>query len=104
MSAPPAAEYQVKAAYLFNFGQFVEWPPQAYGAPNAPFVIGVVGEDPFGKVLDEVVAGESLGGHAFVIKRFRDPKDISACHISSLAAMKRRDSTRPCRCSRVAAS
>ncbi len=81
MSAPPAAEYQVKAAYLFNFGQFVEWPVQAYDSPNAPFVICVVGDDPFGKTLDDVVAGESLGGHAFVIRRFRNPKDISACHI-----------------------
>lgn len=80
-SAPPAAEYQVKAAYLFNFGQFVEWPSQAYEAPDAPFVIGVVGEDPFGKTLDDVVAGESLGGHAFVVRRFRSPQDISACHI-----------------------
>ena len=81
MPAPPAAEYQVKAAYLFNFGQFVEWPPQAYEAPDAPFVIGVVGDDPFGKTLDDVVAGETLAGHAFVIKRFRNAKDISACHI-----------------------
>jgi hypothetical protein len=81
VSAPPAEEYHVKAAYLFNFGQFVEWPPQAYEAPDAPFVIGVVGDDPFGTILDEVVAGESLGGHAFVIKRFRNPRDISACHI-----------------------
>ena len=81
MSAPPAAEYQVKAAYLFNFGQFVEWPVQAYDSPNAPFVIGVVGDDPFGKILDDVVAGESLGGHAFVVRRFRSPKDIAACHI-----------------------
>ena len=81
LSAPPAAEYHVKAAYLFNFGQFVEWPPQAYEAPDAPFVICVVGDDPFGNILDEVVAGESLGEHAFVIRRFRNPKDISACHI-----------------------
>ena len=72
--APPAAEYQVKAAYLFNFGQFVEWPPQAYDSPSAPFVIGVVGEDPFGKTLDEVVAGESLGGHPLVVRRFRQSR------------------------------
>ena len=81
MSASPAAEYQVKAAYLFNFGQFVEWPAQAYDSPNAPFAICVVGEDPFGKILDEAVAGESLGEHAFVVRRFRNPRDISACHI-----------------------
>jgi YfiR/HmsC-like len=79
--ATPAAEYQVKAAYLFNFGQFVEWPQHAYDSPGAPFVIGVVGEDPFGKTLDTVVAGESLGGHPLVVKRFRNAQDISACNI-----------------------
>jgi YfiR/HmsC-like len=81
MSAPPAAEYQVKAAYLFNFGQFVEWPLHAFDSPNAPFVIGVVGEDPFGKTLDDVIAGESLGGHPLVVRRFRNIEDISACNI-----------------------
>jgi hypothetical protein len=79
--APPASEYQVKAAYLFNFGQFVEWPQHAYDSPSSPFVIGVVGDDPFGKTLDEVIAGESLGGHPLVVRRFRNPEDISACNI-----------------------
>jgi hypothetical protein len=79
--ATPAAEYQVKAAYLFNFGQFVEWPSQAYDSPISPFIIGVVGEDPFGKTLDEVIAGESLAGHPLVIKRFRKIEDIAACNI-----------------------
>jgi hypothetical protein len=80
-AASPAAEYQVKAAYLFNFGQFVEWPPQSYESPSAPFVIGIVGDDPFGKTLDDVIAGESLGGHPLVVKRFRNSEDISACNI-----------------------
>ena len=79
--ATPSSEYQVKAAYLFNFGQFVEWPLQAYDSPNAPFVIGVVGDDPFGNTLDEVVAGESLGGHPLVVRRFEKTEDISACNI-----------------------
>ena len=80
-TAPPVAEYQVKAAYLFNFGQFVEWPAQAYDSPSAPFVIGVVGEDPFGNTLDKVIAGESLGGRPLVVRRFRNIEDISACNI-----------------------
>jgi len=80
-AAPPAAEYQVKAAYLYNFGQFVEWPLQAYDSPSAPFVIGIVGEDPFGLILDEVIVGESLGGHKLVVKRFKTAADISACNI-----------------------
>ena len=80
-TAPPVAEYQVKAAYLFNFWQFVEWPAQAYDSPSAPFVIGVVGEDPFGNTLDKVIAGESLGGRPLVVRRFRNIEDISACNI-----------------------
>src|SRR5262245_48761120 len=80
-SAPPASEYQVKAVYLFNFVQFVEWPGHAYDSPTAPFVIGVVGEDPFGDNLDRVVAGESLGSHQLVVKRFSSARDISNCNI-----------------------
>jgi hypothetical protein len=79
--AAPATEYQVKAAYLFNFGQFVEWPAAAFASPGAPFVIGILGQDPFGGAIDQVVSGESLGGHALVVKRFKSPEDISDCNI-----------------------
>jgi hypothetical protein len=50
LSAQTAAapEYQVKAVFLFNFAQFVHWPPQAFPDAQAPLVIGVVGESPFG--------------------------------------------------------
>lgn len=78
-SAP--SEYQVKAVYLFNFVQFVEWPDGAYDSPTAPFVIGVVGDDPFGNVLDQVVAGESLGQHPLVVRRFASTRDVSNCNI-----------------------
>jgi hypothetical protein len=80
-SAAPTGEYQVKAAYLFNFGQFVEWPASTYDSPSAPFVIGILGEDPFGSILDDVVRGESLGGHPLVVRRFRDAGDIGDCNI-----------------------
>ena len=83
--AAPAGEYQVKAAYLFNFGQFVEWPAAAYASPGAPFVIGILGDDPFGGVLDAVVRGESLGGRPLAIKRFRTPGEITDCNILFIA-------------------
>jgi hypothetical protein len=79
--AAPPTEYQVKAAYLFNFGQFVEWPATAYASPTSPFVIGIVGEDPFGKVIDEIVRGESLAGHPLVVRRFKTAEEIAACNI-----------------------
>ncbi len=79
--APPLTEYQVKAAYLFNFGQFVEWPAAAYPSPTAPFVIGIVGEDPFGNVIDDIVRGESLEGRPLVVKRFKTADEIAGCNI-----------------------
>jgi hypothetical protein len=80
-AAPPPSEYQVKAAYLFNFGQFVEWPAQAWDSPTAPFVICVIGSDPFGTALDDVARGEALGGHPLVVRRFTDPEDVKGCQI-----------------------
>jgi len=83
--ATPATEYQVKAAYLFNFGRFVEWPAAAYASSSAPFVIGIFGEDPFGDLIDNVVRGELLNGHPLVIRRFRKPEDVTTCNILFIA-------------------
>ena len=77
----PALEYQVKAAYLFNFTKFVYWPETAFSDPTAPFVIGVVGKDPFGSYLDDVVKDEKVGAHPIVIERYGDAKEINSCHI-----------------------
>ena len=78
---PATPEYQVKAVFLFPFAQFVEWPPKALGGDQAPFVIGVLGEDPFGSYLDEAGQGERIGTHPLVTRRFRRVEDITACHI-----------------------
>ncbi len=80
-AAAPPTEYQVKAAYLFNFGQFVEWPATAWDSPTAPFGICIVGEDPFGSILDEVVRGESINGHQLVVRRFSPGDAIAGCNI-----------------------
>src|SRR5687768_2113299 len=57
--AQPTDEYQIKAVFLFHFAQFVEWPAKAFPDPKSPLVIGVLGRDPFGAYLDQVVAGET---------------------------------------------
>lgn len=72
----PSAEYQVKGAFLFNFAQFTEWPAHTFSAPDAPFVIGILGQDPYGEFLDEFVKGESIHGHPVIVQRFRSVKDI----------------------------
>src|ERR1700704_1156281 len=70
-STVASPEYQVKAVFLFNFAQFVDWPPQSFEDAAAPFVIGVLGMDPFGSALEGAVRGESLDGRRFVVERYR---------------------------------
>lgn len=75
-----APEYQVKAVFLFNFAQFVDW-PRAASPDSAPLVIGILGDDPFGRVLDGTVRGERLGTRPFAVRRFARVEDIGACDI-----------------------
>src|SRR5205814_1992059 len=74
-------ESDLKAAFLFNFSQFVAWPEQAFPEGTAPFVIGVLGDDPFGKSLDEIVANELAHGHKIVVRRYRNVRETKDCHI-----------------------
>jgi hypothetical protein len=74
-------EYQIKAVFLFNFAQFVDWPPTVFADPRAPLIIGVLGEDPFGSILDDTLRGETIGERTLVIKRYRRREDIDHCHI-----------------------
>ncbi|HEY4300698.1 MAG TPA: YfiR family protein [Candidatus Didemnitutus sp.] len=83
--ADPAPEYQVKAVFLFNFTQFVEWPPEAFKAPDAPLVIGILGDDPFGTYLDHVVHGEKSGVHPLIVKRLRDAAEAADCQLLFLS-------------------
>jgi hypothetical protein len=75
------AEYQLKAVFLFNFAQFVQWPSNAFPDPQAPLVIGVLGEDPFGAFLDETVLHEKVNNRSLVVRRYRRPEEIQSCHI-----------------------
>jgi hypothetical protein len=77
----PAQEYEIKAVFLYNFAQFVQWPPDAFADKNAPLVIGILGNDPFGSYMDEAVRGETVNGRPFVVRRFGRAEDIDGCHI-----------------------
>lgn len=74
-------EYQVKAVFLYNFTQFVEWQQSSFAAPDAPMVIGILGKDPFGKYIDEAVANEVVNGHPLLVKRYNSIDEIKDCHI-----------------------
>jgi hypothetical protein len=77
---PASSEYQVKAAFIYNFAKFVEWPAEAM-ADNRPFVIGIVGQDPFGSLIDEAVAGKTIRDKKIVVKRFAKAEDAVDSHI-----------------------
>jgi hypothetical protein len=78
---PPSQEYQLKAAFLFNFTQFVEWPSSAFSSAKSPIVIGILGEDPFGTYIEEIVQGEEVNGRPLVIQRYHTIEEIKQCHI-----------------------
>jgi YfiR/HmsC-like len=80
-AAELASEYQVKAVFVFNFSHFVDWPTQSFSSPNEPFVIGVLGGDPFGARLDEAVRGEHVTDHPLIVRRFRSIDEIEDCQI-----------------------
>ena len=79
--ATVSAEYRVKAGFLFNFPQFVDWPSGSFRTPQAPIVIGILGSDPFGAYIDELIRGQKIGGHPITIRRFARVGEISDCHI-----------------------
>ena len=77
----PSKEYQVKAVFLFNFAQFVEWPPAAFADDKSPIVIGILGDDPFGAYLDEVVRAERVGNRPMRVQRYQRVDEITTCHV-----------------------
>jgi hypothetical protein len=80
------SEYQVKAAYLFNFLKFVEFPSESFADPLAPFVIAVVGDDPFGNALPQVITGKTVQGRDLVIRIYRFGDDLRGAHILFISA------------------
>ncbi|HEX2711650.1 MAG TPA: YfiR family protein [Candidatus Acidoferrales bacterium] len=86
----PPPEYQIKAAFLYNFAKFVEWPADAFADPHAPLVLGIVGEDPFGSVLDKLVLDKTVNGRGLLIKRLKHGPDLRNCHILFVSSSERK--------------
>ena len=77
-------EYKVKAAYIYNFTRYVTWPKAAFTNAQAPFVIAVVGNDPFGKSLD-ALRKRKVANRPIVIKRFASMRDYKSSHVLFLS-------------------
>ena len=82
---PPPNEYAIKAVFLYRFTGFVRWPTSAFPSPDTPFVIGVLGADPFGDALAEVVKGESVQGHPIAVRRIANAEQAQACQLVFVA-------------------
>lgn len=79
----------LQAVFLLRFGSFAEWPEEAMPEPGAPFVIGVLGDDPFGPMLDRILWGETVRGRRVRVERYRHVADIGrfgACPILFISA------------------
>jgi hypothetical protein len=73
--------YEVKTAFLFNFAKFIEWPASSFATPQSPFAICVLGQDPFGNILDATLQGKAIGERPLAIRRLKDKSEARSCQI-----------------------
>lgn len=83
------SEYEVKAAYIYNFVKFINWDTESLGDSTSAIIIGILGDDPFGSVLDETVAGKTVKGHPIEIKRLQEPDFPNPIHVLFISESER---------------
>jgi len=85
-----ATDAQLKAAFLYNFAKFTEWPRSAFTNATAPLVFGVLGRNPFGTGLETALRDKTIGGRPVQLARFRTVDEVDTCHVLFIS-----DSERP---------
>jgi len=81
----PDREYAIKAAFLYHFGNYVQWPPEDCPTDKDRFVIGVIGDDPFGPALDAIAEAKAIQGRKVLVRRFASVQACTHCHIVFVA-------------------
>ncbi len=87
--AQSATEYQVKAAYLFNFAKFIEWPASSFPDASAPLRICVLGQDPFGQQLRGITNEKTVNGRKLEVNQVTDLRQARSCHILFIASSEK---------------
>jgi len=87
---PVTDEYQVKAAFLYNFAKFVEWPREEFSSSMDPIGICVVGQNSFGRALDHAVSGKMVNDRGFVVRQIADMKQANRCQILFVSSSERK--------------
>lgn len=82
-------EVQVKAAFVLNFARFVEWPAETVVPTNRPLVIGILGKDPFGKIMDDTVAGKTVDQRSISLRRGTSLREVEPCDVLFVAGSER---------------
>jgi hypothetical protein len=85
----PKTPYELKAFLLCNFAIYTEWPKEAFASDTAPFVLGILGKDPFGKDID-VLKGKTIKGRPLVVKYYNDVDEISGCHLLFISSSEKK--------------
>jgi hypothetical protein len=86
----PSSEYQVKAAFLYHFSQFVDWPEGTFKDASSPLVYCTVGEDPFHGALDTSISGKAIGARPLQVTHFQQPQALRGCQILFIGAGEKR--------------
>jgi hypothetical protein len=86
VESSPSSEYRLKAAFLYNFAKFIEWPTEAMGNASQPFNICFVGDKSVSRELQQVVSGKSIADHNIQVLQVRIPADSRGCHILFITA------------------
>jgi hypothetical protein len=92
LDSSDSSEYLIKAGFIYNFAKLVEWPASAFTQSDSPIVIGILGDDPFGPMLDRIVADKKINGRGFVVKRLKWSKDLRGlrdCNILFVSSSER---------------
>lgn len=87
--AEATREYQIKAAFLYNFAKFVDWPADRFTDENSPLLLCVIGTDPFGPTLEHTVSGRKIKGRSIRIKRIKGIKGLKRCHVLFVSSSER---------------
>ena len=88
VAAQRSLEYEVKAGYIFNFVQFIDWPATAFSSPDVPFRICIAGADPFGSTIDRIVQGERIGDHPVTVERVPAQASLGRCQVVFASAQE----------------
>ena len=87
--ADSTREYQIKAAFLYNFAKFVDWPADRFTDENSPLLLCVIGTDPFGPTLEHTVSGRKIKGRAIIINRGKAIDNLKFCHLLFVSSSER---------------